>query len=144
MGFELTTLVVIGTDCTGSCKSNYHMITTMTTPNKYLHESTTWYTMDTNEHSHVGCFSICCDNCKFCRTRQTQCKQELSCSDVGNWLLCNIQSIIYKTNSYFLQKLLTFNFIFFNTVKSFLSCNWVIFCHNKWVEINCCFIMTVS
>jgi hypothetical protein len=27
-GFELTTLVVIGTDCTGSCKSNYHMITT--------------------------------------------------------------------------------------------------------------------
>jgi hypothetical protein len=30
-GFELTMLVVIGTDCTGSCKSNYHMImTTMT------------------------------------------------------------------------------------------------------------------
>ena len=25
-------LVVIGTDCTGSCKSNYHMITTMTVP----------------------------------------------------------------------------------------------------------------
>jgi len=30
MGFELTTLVVIGTDCTGSCKSNYHTI--MMTP----------------------------------------------------------------------------------------------------------------
>ena len=28
--FELTTLVVIGTDCTGTCKSNYHMIKTMT------------------------------------------------------------------------------------------------------------------
>jgi hypothetical protein len=27
-GFELTTLVVIGTDCIGSYKSNYHMITT--------------------------------------------------------------------------------------------------------------------
>jgi hypothetical protein len=26
---ELTTLVVIGTDCTGSCKSNYHTITTV-------------------------------------------------------------------------------------------------------------------
>ena len=26
--FGLTTLVVIGTDCIGSCKSNYHMITT--------------------------------------------------------------------------------------------------------------------
>jgi hypothetical protein len=27
-GFELTTLVVIGTDCIGSYKSNYHTITT--------------------------------------------------------------------------------------------------------------------
>ena len=31
-GFKLTTLVVIGTDCTGSCKSNYHTITTTTAP----------------------------------------------------------------------------------------------------------------
>ena len=30
MGFELTTLAVSGTDCTDSCKSNYHMIMTMT------------------------------------------------------------------------------------------------------------------
>ena len=29
-GFELATSVVIGTDCKGSCKSNYHMITAMT------------------------------------------------------------------------------------------------------------------
>ena len=29
---ELTKLVVIGTDCTGSCKSNYRTITTTTTP----------------------------------------------------------------------------------------------------------------
>jgi hypothetical protein len=29
---ELTTLVVIGTDCTFSCKSNYHTITATTTP----------------------------------------------------------------------------------------------------------------
>jgi hypothetical protein len=28
-GFELTTLMVIGTDCTGSWKSNYHTITTL-------------------------------------------------------------------------------------------------------------------
>ena len=27
-GFKLTTLVVIDTDCIGSCKSNYHMIMT--------------------------------------------------------------------------------------------------------------------
>ena len=33
-GFELTTLVVIGADCTGNCKSNYHTITTTTVPLK--------------------------------------------------------------------------------------------------------------
>jgi hypothetical protein len=31
-GFDLTTLVVIGTDCIGSCKSNYHAITTRKMP----------------------------------------------------------------------------------------------------------------
>jgi len=31
-GFKLTMLVVIGTDCIVSYKSNYHMITTMTAP----------------------------------------------------------------------------------------------------------------
>ena len=33
-GFELTTLVVIGTECTDSCKSNYHTITTTMVPSK--------------------------------------------------------------------------------------------------------------
>ena len=32
VGFELTTLVVIGTDWIGSCKFNYHTITNMTAP----------------------------------------------------------------------------------------------------------------
>jgi hypothetical protein len=32
VGFELTALVVINTDCTGSCKFNYHTITTPTSP----------------------------------------------------------------------------------------------------------------
>jgi hypothetical protein len=31
--FELITSVVIGSDCIGSCKSNYHTITAMTAPN---------------------------------------------------------------------------------------------------------------
>ena len=35
-GFELTTLVVIGTDCTGSLKSNYHTIPTTTAPIKLV------------------------------------------------------------------------------------------------------------
>ena len=33
--FELTTSVVIGTDCTDSCKSNYHMIMATTAPLTY-------------------------------------------------------------------------------------------------------------
>ena len=32
VGFELTTSVVIGTYCKGSCKSGYHTITTTTVP----------------------------------------------------------------------------------------------------------------
>jgi len=32
MGFELITLVMICTNCTGSCKSNYHTITATTAP----------------------------------------------------------------------------------------------------------------
>jgi len=44
VGFELTMLVVIGTDCICSYKSNYHAITTTTAPRNdevllYLHTS---------------------------------------------------------------------------------------------------------
>jgi hypothetical protein len=31
-GYKLTALAVIGTDCTGICKSNYHTIMTMAAP----------------------------------------------------------------------------------------------------------------
>jgi hypothetical protein len=36
VGFELATFVVIGTDCLGSCKSNYHKITTTMAPSLIL------------------------------------------------------------------------------------------------------------
>jgi hypothetical protein len=42
IGLKLTNLVVIGTDCTGSCKSNYHTITTTTAP-KEIYEKTNDY-----------------------------------------------------------------------------------------------------
>jgi hypothetical protein len=38
-GFELT-LVVISTDCIGSCKSNYHTITTTTAPSSGINTIT--------------------------------------------------------------------------------------------------------
>ena len=37
--FELTTSVVIGTDCKGSCKSNYHTITARTIVNINTHRT---------------------------------------------------------------------------------------------------------
>jgi hypothetical protein len=40
--FELTTLVVIGTDCIGSYKSNYHTITTTTAPVIELRLDSNW------------------------------------------------------------------------------------------------------
>jgi hypothetical protein len=41
LGFELTTLVLIGTDYIGSCKSNYHTITTTAVPYSNLKNITT-------------------------------------------------------------------------------------------------------
>jgi hypothetical protein len=35
--FKLTTSVVVGTDCIGSCKSNYHTSMAMTAPTPLLH-----------------------------------------------------------------------------------------------------------
>ena len=68
-GFELTTLVVIGTDCTGSCKSNYHMITTTTAPiniekrkktfwkkcYKKMVEVIKWFLSHHQKHIIIGC-----------------------------------------------------------------------------------------
>jgi hypothetical protein len=51
--FELTTSVVIGTDCIGNCKSNYHMITT-TTALIYL-----WHTYANNDHQHHHFYRVC-------------------------------------------------------------------------------------
>jgi len=42
-------LLVIGTDCTGSCKSNYHMTTTMTAP-RIVALFTTTYTISAHHH----------------------------------------------------------------------------------------------
>jgi hypothetical protein len=43
-GFELTLLVVIGTDCIGSCKSNYQTITTTTAPYRIMTKTLHVYT----------------------------------------------------------------------------------------------------
>jgi hypothetical protein len=53
--FELTTLVVIGTDCTGSCKSNYQMITTMTHIHLWSAKQDTSKTIST--HTRTFCIA---------------------------------------------------------------------------------------
>jgi hypothetical protein len=45
-GFKLTTLVIIGTDCTDSCTPHYHTITTTTAP-VYLYNLTNIPTIST-------------------------------------------------------------------------------------------------
>ena len=55
MRFELTTLVVINTDCTGSCKSNYHTImATMAPPIRWGK----WYSFHTRAATRTRNFSI--------------------------------------------------------------------------------------
>ena len=49
-GFELTTLVVIGTDWTGSWIYNYHTITTTTAPRRFV-------SININQHKSLLC---CC------------------------------------------------------------------------------------
>jgi hypothetical protein len=48
-GLELKMLVVIGTDCIGSCKSNYHTITTTMAPKlRRIKILSNWYSMSGN------------------------------------------------------------------------------------------------
>jgi hypothetical protein len=64
VGFKLTTLVVISTDCIGSCKSNYHMITTTTAPMSILSQVKSyeqwWIKIKKSLLCHFP--PICCNN----------------------------------------------------------------------------------
>jgi hypothetical protein len=50
-GFELTTLVVIGTDYTGSCNTNYNTITTTTAPEVHREKDFTFLTICINKRA---------------------------------------------------------------------------------------------
>jgi hypothetical protein len=54
-GFELTTLLVIGTDCIGRCKSNYHTIKTMMVTNKKWNFISQWSVQPFN-HAYLRNF----------------------------------------------------------------------------------------
>ena len=53
MGFKLTMLVVIGTDCTGNCKTNYRTIMSMTVSYKeasYIFKKTKYFDFSGDRH----------------------------------------------------------------------------------------------
>jgi hypothetical protein len=57
LGFELTKLVVIGTDCISSYKSNYHTITTTSSPRFFCRPTafcSTCWSRGTSERSPQG------------------------------------------------------------------------------------------
>ena len=65
----ITTLVVIDTDCTGSCKSNYHMIATTTAPDNSssTYATETYFVMQLDilteiESILINFFNIICFN----------------------------------------------------------------------------------
>ena len=57
-GVQLTTLVVMGTDCTGSCKANYHTIMTMTAPDPDKTTSTIFKVTDNFKISEISIWDI--------------------------------------------------------------------------------------
>ena len=62
MRLELTTLVVIGTDCTGSCKSNYHTITpTMISIINIKINFTLQYLIDINFYANISNYVTICE-----------------------------------------------------------------------------------
>ena len=76
-GFELTTLVAIGTDCTGNCKSNYHTImTTMPSPYMFGRCHTLWKISSSN-----------CQQFKYQKNEQSPLIKHKKDHDVRKFLL---------------------------------------------------------
>ena len=72
MRFELTTLVVIGTDSIGSCKSNYHTITIKSAPCMEV----LWITK--NVSTCISDEDISC-SCKYYKLKPSQWKNTTVC-----------------------------------------------------------------
>ena len=64
--FELTTSVVIGTDCIGSCKSNYHTITTTTAPTENITRTVIVWHRTTIKLLLLYIYTLIKDNVRSC------------------------------------------------------------------------------
>jgi len=74
-GFDLITLVVISTDCTGSCKSNYHTIMTMMAPYTCIHVV---HLNNKSQSSHIIAYPPIINSlCFYC------------------WLCCNLVNYVF-------------------------------------------------
>ena len=70
-GFKLITLVVIGTDCIGGYKTNYHAITSMTAPQ---HDEDLDNGQMNSYGIHIFILDYCKNNCEIhlCLTENTK------------------------------------------------------------------------
>ena len=100
-GFELTTLVVTGTDCIYSCNSNYHTITitTNTFPNLIqIHNNYMYWLFYILLCLLVFCFYIIL----FCWVLLLSCTgcRQIKCSQCPLWNLCWIAAVV-RNSSFF-------------------------------------------
>ena len=124
-GFELTTSVVIGTDCIGSCKTNYLTITTSTTP---ASEDPIDVTQSHNIYSIIiNLFLLDFSQQQSFLWFSTSTSADW-CQHSYNWRICNYKiyqfpwttTVILNTNKHGLVVLF---WVFLNKVRSFQTQN---------------------
>jgi hypothetical protein len=91
MVFKLTTLGATGTECTGSCKSNYHTITTTTAPPSQESECSCIYVC--SGYRFVLCFYYF--SIRFCNCSDSVL---FFCFSVL-WLFCTLYNVILNIRS---------------------------------------------
>ena len=99
--FELTASVVMGTNCIGSCKSNYHTITSMTAP-LYIFACSYWVQSRNHRHLKIKCSHhdiLIAEKLLTCRWKKPTHLLKLICVLCPFKSLCNIWScwfMIYR------------------------------------------------
>ena len=106
-GFELTTLVVVGTDWIYSCNYNYHMITitTKTFPNLIqIHNNYMYWLF----YILLCLLILCCYRILFCWVLLLSCTgwRPIKCSQCPLWKLCWIAVVVRNSSSFCLHWLM--------------------------------------
>jgi hypothetical protein len=128
LGFKLTTLVVVGTDCIGSCKSNYHMITTT------MAHNTVWLLCQNNNILYI---ELIYSDINFLRLFFIFFRRFHSLEKVGDRLFKIKKRIWLPTVKIKLAKFKIELLVLYNTYKLFwtdISCLGGVFAKNTFRE----------